>query len=98
MYPKTSPQGRNIPSLFLAEPVGKSFQVVDGSSTRSLAQWQEVCQSRGGRLASINSAEEQQLAADAVKMSKKRAVLTGMKRISPHKYFINGDGEKLPYS
>ena len=49
-------------------------------------------------MASINSAEEQKLAADAVKMSKKRAVLTGMKRISPNKYFINGDGEKLPYS
>ena len=75
-----------------------SFRVVETNRRQSMALWQAVCQKHGGRLASINSAAEQKLAVAALKSTRKRAILTGMKRIMPHKYFINTDGMRLKYT
>ena len=65
-------------------------------STQSYAQWHAKCKRQGGSLASINNALEQAAAAVVIKAGR-RTVLTGMKRIKPHKHFINGAGIKLPY-
>ena len=65
-------------------------------STLSSAQWQAKCAAKGGRLASINNAQEQAAAAVVIRAGG-RTALTGMKRIRPGKHFINGAGIKLPY-
>lgn len=85
-----------IRSHFFLTDARKRFEVLRHSSDLSDAQWQEKCREKGGRLASINNRLEQMDAQDVV--SKKRVdALTGMKRIAPHKYFVNGDGKQLTY-
>lgn len=71
--------------------------MVKGGS-KDYAGWDAECGHRGGRLAAINSAFEQKMAANALKGVTQRAVLTGMKREHPHGHFVNRDGVKLPYS
>ena len=73
----------------------KTFEVLPGP-TQSFDYWQEKCRLRGGKLASINNALEQAAAQMVIKASG-RTVLIGIKRIAPHKHFINGAGRKLPY-
>ena len=69
------------------------------SSKKNYRGWQETCQNHGGRLASIDSAQEQEMAEAALKSTSSNSVMTGMKRIAPRSVrFINGDGETLRYT
>lgn len=84
--------------LFSFAAAAKRFEVIEGG-TFSPGQWNEKCRLQGGRLASIDSAIEQDAVKIALRGTHKGAVLTAMKRTKPGSpIFVTGDGYKLMYT
>ena len=87
-------------SGFLSEFVRNiKYVVVHNSRVLNFAQLAQKCQEKGGKLASIRDAREQILAARVVKASRKRTVLTGMKRVNGRsKTFVDTYGLTQKYT
>lgn len=73
-----------------------------GDSKTSYAEWQELCQARGGHLARIRNAADQKLVeAVLVKMNSKSVMVDGQRiggRGDTPTYFVFDDGTKMTYT
>lgn len=77
----------------------KHFGIIDSPKKIHISAWKQKCEARGGKLATINSKAEADLADENLRVAKKRVVLIGVFRSpqDPSK-FVTLDGKVAPFT